>query len=163
MGDLQIRENPDFQRSFWIIERIGWVLVALILIAALLGLFGTGLFSRTRAGDKNGPLWLEYNRFGRFQSPSTLRVHIGRGETKKIARIWFDRNYVKGIQIEQITPEPDSVEFVSDRLVYTFKLAKPIEPAEVTFHMKLEQFGSLSGKVGLVNGPTLSFTQFIYP
>jgi hypothetical protein len=163
VSDLQIREDPDFQRSSWIMERIGWIAVALILIAALLGLFGTGLFSKTKAGDRNGPLWLEYNRFGRFQSPSTLRVHIGRGKTEKIARIWFDRNYMKGIQIEQITPEPEGVESVSDKLVYTFKLAKPKEPAEVTFHLKLEQIGSLSGKVGLVNGPTLSFTQFIYP
>ena len=164
MSDLQIREDPGFQRSFWAIERIGWVVIALILIAALLGLFGTGLFSRTKAGDRSGPLWLEYNRFGRFQSPSTLRVYIGgRGKPEKIARIWVDQNYMKGIQIEQIIPEPDSVESVSDRLVYTFKLAKPNEPTEVTFYLKLEQIGSLSGKLGLVNGPAISFTQFVYP
>ncbi|HEX3034967.1 MAG TPA: hypothetical protein VHT73_07495 [Thermodesulfobacteriota bacterium] len=163
MGDLQIREDLGFQRSFWTVERIGWVVVALILIAALLGLFGTGLFSRTKAGDRGGPLWLEYNRFGRFLSPSTLRVYIGRGKTEKVARIWFDKNYMKGIQIQQITPEPESVESVSDRLVYTFKLAKPNDPTEVTFHLKLEQIGSLSGKLGLVNGPAIRFTQFIYP
>jgi hypothetical protein len=164
VGDLEVNQDLNFQRRFWTIERIGWIVIALAVIAALLGLFGTGPLSSTNAGDKGASLWLEYDRFGRFGSPTTLRVHKGAGvRSEGVVRIWLDQRYLEGVQIEQVTPEPQSVEATLDRLIYTFQVVKPNQPTVVTFHLMLEQVGSLSGRVGLVDETSLSFSQFIYP
>jgi hypothetical protein len=52
--DLDIERNHRFQRREWCLERFGWLLLALIILAGLLGLLGTGRFSRT-ATDRGSP------------------------------------------------------------------------------------------------------------
>jgi hypothetical protein len=164
VDSLEIGQDIDFQRRFWTIERIGWVVITLLIVAALLGLFGSGPLSNTNAGNQGSPLWLEYSRFGRFKAPTTLQVHIGeRAKPKEVARIWLDHRYMEGVQVMQVTPEPQSVKTASDRLIYTFGVAKPNQPITVTFHLKLEKIGLLSGRAGLINGPSFDFGQFVYP
>ena len=63
VGDLEISQDLTFQRRSWIVQRVGWVMLALLILAALGGLFGPGPLSRARAGPHDGPLWVEYQRF----------------------------------------------------------------------------------------------------
>jgi hypothetical protein len=47
-GDLEIQEDLPFQRREWLVERVAWGVMALLIVAALLGLFGTGPDDRWR-------------------------------------------------------------------------------------------------------------------
>ena len=47
-GDLEIDEDLPFQRREWFAERVAWAVMALLIAAALLGLFGTGPDRRRR-------------------------------------------------------------------------------------------------------------------
>ena len=78
-GDLQIDQDLDAQRHHWIAERVGWTVITLVILAALLGLFGSGWLSEASVGTPEGALRLEYSRFGRFLAPMTLRLHSGAG------------------------------------------------------------------------------------
>ncbi len=62
-GDLEIPEDLPFQRREWVAERIAWTVMALVVGAAVLGLFGSGWLSRSIAGDQGAPVWLEYERY----------------------------------------------------------------------------------------------------
>lgn len=42
---LEVGEDVKFQNRWWVFERIAWVFMALLLLAALLGLLGPGLLS----------------------------------------------------------------------------------------------------------------------
>jgi hypothetical protein len=42
VGDLEVNQDLDFQRHVWWFQRIGLVGMALVVVAALLGLFGGG-------------------------------------------------------------------------------------------------------------------------
>lgn len=78
VGDLELDQDIDFQRRSWAVQRVGWGVMALVALAALLGLFGPGPINNAITGSKEAPLWLEYKRFGRFQtSAMLLRVHLG--------------------------------------------------------------------------------------
>jgi hypothetical protein len=44
-SQFQIDEDLNFQRREWKIQRAGWVTMALVIIAALLGVFGAGPLS----------------------------------------------------------------------------------------------------------------------
>lgn len=68
VGELETSQDIDLQSRAWAVQRVGWGVIALTVLAALLGLFGPGLFNNATAGSKEAPLWLEYKRFGRFQS-----------------------------------------------------------------------------------------------
>jgi hypothetical protein len=68
VGDLEIGQDLAHQRLEWKIERVGWILMALLGLPALVGLLGPGPLSSTSAGEKGSPLSVENNRFERYQS-----------------------------------------------------------------------------------------------
>jgi hypothetical protein len=164
VGDLEIDQDLDFQQRSWMVQGIGWVVMPLIVLAALLGLLGSGPLSSATAGSEAGPLWLEYDRFGHHQGPMTLRFHLGaKAVSEGMARLWLSQDYVEKIQIEQVTPEPERVEMSSGGLTYIFPVTEPNQEMIVTFYLKPDKFGPLTGQVGLVEGQSLHFNQFIYP
>lgn len=165
VGDLELDQDLDFQRRSWAVQRVGWGVMALVAVAALLGLFGPGPLNNAITGSKEAPLWLEYKRFGRFQtSAMLLRVHLGpeAGHDGKV-RVLLNRDYLENVQVQQVTPQPESVEAGPKYLTYIFQVTEPNQPTAVTFHLQPEQIGLLSAQVGLPKRQPLSFTQFIYP
>jgi hypothetical protein len=164
VGDLEIDQDLDFQHRSWMVQRVGWIVMPLIVLAALLGLLGPGPLSSATVGSEAGSLWLEYDRFGHYQGPMTLRFHLGVGSAPEgMARLRLNQDYVEKIQIEQVTPEPERVEMASDGLIYTFQVAKPNQDMIITFHLRPNNFGPLTGQIGLAEAQSLRFSQFIYP
>jgi hypothetical protein len=164
VGELEFHQDLPHERLEWRIERIGWVTMALLLLAALIGLLGPGPLSSATAGGRDSALWVEYNRFERYQAPAMLRVHLGPGAARDgKARLWLSRKYVENIELRHIDPEPESVEVAHDRLIYTFSAPDPTRPTAVTYHLEANKFWRMPVSVGLDGGPQLNFTQFFYP
>jgi hypothetical protein len=165
VGDLELKHDPEFQRFWWKVERIAWVAMTTLVLAALLGAFGSGPLSRGAAGDPfEQPIRLEYERFARALAPTTLRAQLRAGLARDGAvRLWVSRPYLEAVRVEEVTPEPAQVEAGQDRLVYVFRVADPARPATVSFHLKPERPGALTGHVGVGDGTPLRFEQFVYP
>jgi len=165
IGALDIEQDLDYQGRAWKRQRVGWAIMGLALIGALLGLFGPGLLGNSIAGNQGDPLWLEYNRFGRLQAETTtLRLYLSQptGPGGQV-RFWLSRDYVKNVRIMQVTPQPDSVEVEPDRFTYVILAPDLSRPASVTFYLEPERFGWLRGLAGLEGGQSIAFSQFIYP
>lgn len=163
-GDLQIDQDPDAQRHHWIAERVGWTVITLVILAALLGLFGSGWLSEASVGTPDGALRLEYSRFARFLAPTKLRLHLGPDVIHKgTVSISLNRDYIEAAQIQRILPPPDAVEAGADRLTYVLRISDAGGPTAVTIHLEPDRFGSLSGQIGLAGHEPLRFDQFIYP
>ncbi len=47
------------------------------------------------------------------------------------ARVWIGRDYLAGMEIERVVPEPSSVEAAADGQVFVFRTAAPGEAARV--------------------------------
>jgi hypothetical protein len=163
-GDLELVEDLPFQRREWLAERVAWSVMALVVGAAILGLFGSGPLSRSIAGDEAGPLWLEYERFVRLLAPADLKVHLGPGAAAQpTVRVWIDRRYMESAELKQVTPQPVGMEAGAERLILTFRRVDGDRSTAITFNMRPSRSGSLSGRVGLIDGPTVRFDQFVYP
>jgi hypothetical protein len=162
---LQLNEDIQFQRRLWKVQRVGWVMLALAVLAALLGVFGHGPFSRTTtATDQPRLLWIEYERFERYDTPSVLHLHIGAGVGHDgLARIQFDSQYLSNIQIQEITPAPVASEATPEGTAFIFRIAASNQPALVTFVIKIQYVGFLSGHIRVPDVPALTFRHFIYP
>ena len=164
VGDLEIEQDHEFQRRSWRLQRAGWMVLTLVLLAGMLGLYGAGPLAHATVGAPGAPLRLEYDRFGRLGAPSMwtalLRPSTGRpGE----AILHLDRGFTDHFQIERVQPAPDRTEAGPDHSVYVFRVTGPGEPVRVTFRLKPEQIGPMTGRVREEGGSWLTCTQFVFP
>ena len=88
VGDLEISHELGLHHQFWVLQRFGWLLIVLIVLGAIMGLFGSGLLSQTVAGQQNSALWVEYERFWRMKSPMLVRVYFGPAAIRKGQRMF---------------------------------------------------------------------------
>ena len=58
-----IQEDMQFQRRTWLAERIGWIVMAALLVAGLAGIFFHGPLSRTIARNADESVAIDYERF----------------------------------------------------------------------------------------------------
>jgi hypothetical protein len=153
---MDVDAEVKFQHRVWTAQRVGWIIIGLVVAAALAGLFGTGPLSRASA---QGPgVQIDYERFGRWQQPMKLRCFLS--ATKSDTQIALSRAYLESVQVEEIIPRPVQVEAAGHWLVYRF--AGPA-PMTITFNLRPREFGSLTGAVRSADGEAVSFRHFIYP
>jgi hypothetical protein len=161
---LEIDRAIEFQRTEWRVQRIGWFVMALMVLAALAGLTGNGMLARATAGGPPDPVRLEYGRFERLRAPATLTVEIAGGAiTGERVELWIERTYLRGVSIESIVPEPREVRAAANGLIYVFAADDPGYPLTIAFDLRHADSGRKSGRVALVDAPAISFDQFVYP
>jgi hypothetical protein len=159
--DLELENaNPDNPVT-WVLQRAGWVGMLLLIVAAIAGIFGTGLFERARI-EREG-FNVSYSRFQRTTVTKLLEVTV-RESRAEVTRIWIDGDYSRRVQIGDITPEPESSTSTGESILYTFR-SVPGQPFVVTFQVRVSDgsFGPLSGSVGLEGRGQVDFLQFIWP
>ena len=102
VGDLEVHEDLMFQRRSWLVQRVGWIAMALVLLATLVGLFGgAGLLGgEAKAGSKDAMVSVSYERFLRYMKPTTLQIQLSQeaGKEGKVS-VWLDREYLDGRQV----------------------------------------------------------------
>ncbi len=164
IGDLEIIQDLATQNHTWIIQRIGWGGMALIVIAALTGVFGSGPLARTEVTDDQHTLRLSYDRFGRYEGELFLQLVLS-PETTKTDRVTvaIDRTYWTNHAVEQIIPEPLTTSIRSDGFVYTFEVNTPSIPAMIAFRLRPKHLGALDGRIRINDASSLRFHQFIFP
>src|SRR5437870_1413168 len=115
-GGAEVAQDLEFQRHSWRVQRVGWAALALLIGAALLGLLGKGPLCRTTAAVPAGDLRVDYERFGHFHTDAALRIEAvpAPGGDGRL-RLWVDREYLEGVQIQHVLPQPDRVETAPDR------------------------------------------------
>lgn len=164
VGDIEIQQELRFQRRMWVVQRVGWTVMLLLVLAGLLGLFGHGPLSGATAASADGAVRVEYERFGRFKSPMSLRIHARpEAMAENALRLAIDRKYLQGVQIQRIVPEPARAEAGDEGVVYVIPLAGSGQSATVTFYLKTETIGPLSGSIEAGDGRVVTISQFIYP
>jgi hypothetical protein len=164
ISGIDINQDMDFQWREWRLHHVAWVFFGAILLAGLLGLLGQGPLSGGRAGEAGGPIALEYERIDRFGAPTGLRVMLAAnaGSTGS-ARIAFNREFMDGISIEEIVPEPTEAETSAEEVMYTFAIDNTSQPASIRMDFEHERIGTLQGMVRLEGGPQLEFSVFVWP
>jgi hypothetical protein len=161
---LELHDAPEFQRRTWMFQRIGWAVMAAILASALLGLMGRGPLSHTYVVQRDAPLALEYERFGRHGSASQLRVHLLPGSSEQgRARLRFDRRFYENVEDLQVVPEPTRFEAGAEWITLTVATDRPDLPTVVVVDYTPEGYGPLAGRVGLEGKSPVHFDQFVYP
>jgi len=159
---IEIDEDLSFTRKEWTAQRLGWAAMAAVVLAGLLGLFGGGPLSN--ASTEVGPLRVAYDRFERRHSPAELAIEsaLDSAEAGEV-ELWLGDAFLDAVEIEAFSPEPEEFRAGADRVVYTFQVDDPSRPAKIAIDYQPDQVGPVVGRLGLVDGPELEFSQWVYP
>ena len=169
-ADLKGQFDPRFNLWEWRIQRMGWVLIALFLLAALVGLFGGGVLSNATARDEGDgyELALGYPRFGRAESTLQLDLQVtAPGQSADEVSAKLSGQFVEKVTITSISPEPDSSAAEGDTVVYTWQVEEWSEPLVVRFEYESRDWRMLSGTFEVDAGSEplgqVAFEQFLFP
>jgi hypothetical protein len=161
VSELQIEEDDSFQRREWRMERIGWVCLALFVIAAVAGVFGDGPLSSTRASDASGTLTVSYDRFVRASAVTELVIRSPQVIATDEIALWIEHSYLRDVEVASILPEPVRVEQRGGQIFFVFSAARATAPGEYVFRLKPLRAGRLVGTIGITESG-VEVRQFAY-
>lgn len=156
----QMDQDLPFQRVNWGVERIGWIAMATVLVAALLGLFGRGWLSHTIASDASDRLVVEYDRFLRADAKTELRVHARSG--KDTLHLSFDAEYLRAFEMDKVIPEPLKVTLTASEHTYVFSVGESAARVEVALVLLPKRCGKVEGRVRS-DEASVAISHFVYP
>lgn len=160
---LDLPLDPAFEKWEWRGERIGWALMLLVILAAMIGLFGKGMLSHASKTAADGSLSIEYERFLHYHDPARLRVVVAANQVRDgQTKVWLSTGYLEAVALQKVTPDPIHVEAGSEGHTFVFHVPAGQGPITIMFDLEAEEIGTIEGlfKAG---GETLSFSQFVYP
>jgi hypothetical protein len=161
---LELEQDAVFQRREWRIQRVGWVAWAAIVIAALAGLLGPGLFSGREAASPDGRLAVKYDRFVHHHHPTPLEITLRpESEEDDQLRLRLSQPLLDRIQVQRIEPEPVSSELTTDGAWYVFRFQPGAASAKVHFHVEFERMGAGAGELQMVGSEPVAIEYFVYP
>ena len=162
--ELQIGEDMGFQRRAWRLERIGWGVMALVVIAGLLGLFAVGPLSWTTKTDASGLMRVDFGRIQRLTAPATLKLDV---EFTAMAddsiEIQIGQSFLEAFKISSMQPAPAESITTPHGLLLRFK-AEPGEGRAIIYvEVSPEAIGFHSTRLGLAGREPVDLPVFIYP
>lgn len=158
---LEIDDDQRQEHHEWTVQRIGQVLLLMLLVGIAFGLFGRGgPLSKVETVSNKQILHIEYDRFMRYHSPDSLRFIIEAPFDN--VRVNIDRKYLAHIRIEQISPQPEREIGGDSAITYVFNTQGKTK-LHAAFHISPQKYGKLNGWVSVDDGPPLPINHFVYP
>lgn len=134
-GDLEIDENPKLQNATWTIERVAWVVMALLVLAGLAGAFGHGPLSRSEARTPDGALTVEYPRITRLDAADELELRFRPGGSGT-ATVEIDGSFSSNFVVERAQPEPTAQRTHEGGMSLDFEVAPGVREQVVVMHVR---------------------------
>lgn len=160
--DLEIRQHKQTQQREWRLERVGWTLIALFVLAGLLGLLGPGPLSWATTRSDGGLVEVEYQRFTHWIADDTVDIHVGsdavQGDTFEVT---LTGDWVEAADLNGITPEPSEQMSTPQGLVLQIPVQDPAD-AHVGLSFRATSFGRLHATV-TVGSESAQFSQLVWP
>jgi hypothetical protein len=153
-------EDMDAQYREWRAERTGWLVMAFLVLAALLGVFSHGVLSDAKAASTDGTLRVGYERFAHKTARTQFVITLARAPND--ARIRLSPAFLQTYDIEVLYPVPLRSTSGAPGLDLTFA---PSAAGDLAVHIGAhpKRFGIASLSVEAGEQSRASFTQLIYP
>jgi len=163
IGDLDIDQDIAFQRKEWRVQRGAWLIAVLVLLLALSGLFGGGPLANASVSDTANVLTVDHQRIDRMHSPSSISLKVIPAGTQPTLELWIDNDYLDGLKIVSIRPEPSSMIPDGDRTIFAFELAGVDQPVTIGFGIEHTEIVAPRAEIGIIDGSSVTFRQVVLP
>jgi hypothetical protein len=160
--DLDIDQNDKFQRREWRVSRLGWLLLALFVLAGLLGLLGSGPLSRVTAESDAGTVQAEYNRVAHYEAEDSLNLLFSPAaiEDGKVT-VELTGSWISGAEVSTISPTPSTQYAIPGGVAMEFEVLQAGE-VEAVFSFRAQEYGDLDLQA-TVGEDSVHFSQLVLP
>ena len=153
----RFEQTRCFRRG-WLFERIGWVLMALTIAAAAIGVLGGGWLSSAEAAS--GDVAVRYPRFARAHAPFVISIDW---PAQAAAVVSLDRAYLEHFAITEVRPTASSEAVDAQRIHYTFDTRDGAGRVSAELELRAHRGGRFVGSIALGAEPPIAIRQFIFP
>lgn len=148
----------------WRLQQLGWAVMALIVVLALLGVFSTGPLSWSGTTAADGTVEVQYQRFVRNGGDNTLSLRVAASAVENgEARVWLSNEYVSNVELTQIVPEPRSQRAEAGGVLLIFEVAGGATELEAKITATGDAIGFQRPQVAVAGRELVEFWQLYYP
>jgi hypothetical protein len=116
-------EDLRFEHRWRRVQRVGRPILVLGLLAAVLGIFGTGPLASATARAPGGTFSVDYDRFLRTTQSTDLQISAQ--DSRGPATVAVAQSYLDTTGLTDVSPQPDSETARGDRVVLTWQGSLP--------------------------------------
>jgi hypothetical protein len=155
-----VKEQLWKQEIIWIAERSIWGIMSGIVFAAILGLFGGGLFSSRKEFSRDKSILMTYESFNRRTRESELQITLPANPRQ--ALIVLPHKTVGDLDVVRTDPAPQNVRSLPNGIHSAFEFETRAEPNTITIRYRPRQVGQNRHKIQ-INNQDILFSQFVFP
>lgn len=157
-------DEIGFQRKEWMVQRVAWGVMAVVVLAALAGFFGAGPVSHTTTETADGSLEIEYDRFVRHEARSSMELSVSPSAVQDgKATLYLSRALVDRWRVEHVTPAPSTESSSSDWVILEYEVLGTTTP-RIELHYRGDGLGRAEGSIRVgEDGEQLEVSQWIHP
>lgn len=152
-------EDIRFQNLSWVLQRIGWVAVALIVTAAATGVLSHGALSHVVARQDGLSLTVGYERFQRMTVLYRFDITAQPGAGDQIT-LSFNKAFWDAYEIDAIQPQPVRSTSNDGAFELTFEVGDRSFSAVMWARPRI--FGRIPAEIGTVRG-VLTLPIIVFP
>jgi hypothetical protein len=152
---LQLDENLHQHKKGWVIQKVGWAVLYIGLILAILGVFGSGPLSyKTQSVNGNS---IKYERFLRYEAETEMT--FGVTDATDTITLQVPQQYMDYIKFASISPSPLGNQTVGGETVFYFSGRGT---ASIHCDLMAKKTGSVTATI-MVNKTPFTIAHQIYP
>ena len=158
-NELEVGFDADFENRWSTFERVGRIVLLLIVIAAFTGFLGAGPFDHATAGTVASGGSVDYEPIARFGTTTQTTIHLPPG----VATVRIDSGFIEPLGLTTILPQPLEARPDGGGTRLVFALDDPGRPNLIRLSGKPSQVGPISIKVVFGNGVVRRWREFVLP
>lgn len=152
---LELDEHLKLHEKGWVIQRVGWIIMLLLVLAGAMGVFGSGIVSKQ--SPVIGGITVEYERFFRYEAEMKILVQ---SSAEPVTSISFPQTYLKDFRIVRFVPDPHHNQSTPEDVVYFFQGG---QNQIVSAYLIPKDYGSVKGQMKVNQRHVIHLAHFIYP
>jgi hypothetical protein len=140
-----VEDHSAFQRRFWAVQRVAWVVFSLILVPCLLGLLGRGGMFSSRLVEFSGGT-IEMPAISRWNAPDEMQVSLPPSERDQT--VFVDPRFLEAFSIDGMDPPQKATVQKNGRIGYVFS-SDPSASATIVFRLQTQRPGLRTFLLGI--------------
>ncbi|HYH14444.1 MAG TPA: hypothetical protein VD794_04450 [Flavisolibacter sp.] len=151
---VELDELLVMQERGWRIQKIGWFIILAIMLAGLMGVFGSGWISKRSPAIGN--IRATYEGFFRYETEMKILIESG----VHINSISLPQRYVREFRTLRFEPLPFNNHTEEGDIVFNFL---PADNRIVNIYLIPKKYGAIDGTLKINLEHTLPLHHYIYP
>ena len=162
--ELEVGFNARFETGWYYASVASQCVMAALVAAALLGLFGRGPFSHRSVASDAGGLSMDFEPVARYATSTQVTLHLHPSPDQRTVEVTISPGTVEPLGLQRVLPQP-TTERPGRHGGLILSVAIP--PGEREALVRLMEQPAVIGRIpiecSLADGDTVRATQFVMP